>query len=1589
MAWQDIVAGAGNALGDVATGVLALGQTNNPDLPIGSTAALGQVTPEQKAENVTGLTDVLMYPVRKFVKQPLSAGLLYLDASTAPMSSETIGGYDRINSWNDAWNAAEDVSLGQELASALNNVGIGNQGPDSVRNQVNRALAAGTKVQFVDSEGRIKSGFKNNDWGNWFSGGVDGATYLLDPLIFVGKGAQAFRAARYYEVASGAKAARISSQVEKGTATISDTLRVWAGDGVNSSSSARIETIASTPFVANSANPTVVAGAYSQMIDFGYAAGLGKETIDQSLRQITRAFLGDTAAVTELRAAREAGRGQEALILDYIDLANGLNPAVDTKLADAYKLYDSALAKTLGEESGIVSAIDGAPVGADFLVGSTMGKVNFTRRGFNPEARGRFKVREFKKNGLRQNVVIQWAGQGRPTGYLDLKASGYGQPGNFEEVQSILFQAKASPAEARSWLDRLANTRPGMGRTERIESYAPGQGLGELTGLAPEGLNARSVVLERETMENFAHALRQWSVERALANGGYLDEIGSGASAVTGRLAAKARDLIAQQAAHAEAVRANGFWMMDDVIVHDPMLVAQLRDGKNMLMFDLKAIERLIKTDADYMIQGVGAGQRALNQAGRVGNVAKTGLESFLSDVWKPGVLLRGGYAVRNIAEAYGRMGAMGRLLPMVQNYGIEGTVNFLLNRVSGVKGISASVQERSAIARYGADSPEALAAAERNAAVQSRISQPFRVGDSRYGYAVSVTKRGKVKTRKVKADQAQFEQAMGGTSGGLRGAASGEETTARTLRVDGGESGLVKPKSGWERSDLESPSSYATPEVYQQASKQYWDDYERVVNQQVLGDSLSYRILRDGVDETRAWLNSPASVVYREANGMKGAERGEINAFFDVLADRLDSLVPMEIRQRVIAENGLTSKQYQLVVDDLAKQQGLEYGGELVGPIQGKLYGNVKEVFDTKNIYRKVISAMFRKIGTQPEDIFVRHPFLSLEYKNQLGSRLENLVAQGVDVTKLDASAVANLQRSARMASLGNLKKYIYTIDRYSNGAAALGIMSPFISSFNNTVRTWAKIIGENPQSLVYINDIFQSPARANMAIDLDTGQPVSSMPLIPSSKIGLVLPIPAALRNTLLKDLPPELVVAPPISSLNLTLQQSPIWMPPIGPVIALPVALMANWFPSNDFIELLSKYALPAQGESQFAPQEAQVPREVWKTVLPAWVRNTINKEDPDGTVRARVYGLMIIKEMERNAREGRPTGQIDFDRANRATEQYFKFKIFGNLSLPFAPNLVSPKDLFLTNKYREYQQQGNITVVGPDGVLTEKDATTRFVDDFSALLQPEYQAGAPNVAAAYTFSASQNNTGAQASKNAQRLLAAYGPEFLGQVASFDPSLIGTLVNDPNGTDFSSAVYNWQLNNNIGPGAGGKNFRETRTGEESIRQTQVSLGFQQYIASRQRIDAQLQSLGATSIQQVPSLQAQWKSYVEGLKTTNPDFAQALGQRDEAKYNNSVEGFRLLTSNPDVLKRNGQASSNIPVNEINLYIASRDALRAVLPVGYQVGVLNSKKYSGLESQWSGYVQSLIAQNPRFSQIYYRYFDGEFSTIDQVGTVE
>ena len=147
-AYQDIatgvVAGAGKALGNVATGLLALGQANNPDLPQGSTAALGQVTPEQKLENVVGLTDVLLYPVRKFVKQPLSAGLLRLDASTAPMSSETIGGYDRINSWNDAWNAAEDVSLGQELASLLNSAGIGNQSPDSVRNQVNREIAAGT-----------------------------------------------------------------------------------------------------------------------------------------------------------------------------------------------------------------------------------------------------------------------------------------------------------------------------------------------------------------------------------------------------------------------------------------------------------------------------------------------------------------------------------------------------------------------------------------------------------------------------------------------------------------------------------------------------------------------------------------------------------------------------------------------------------------------------------------------------------------------------------------------------------------------------------------------------------------------------------------------------------------------------------------------------------------------------------------------------------------------------------------------------------------------------------------------------------------------------------------------------------------------------------------------------------------------------------------------------------------------------------------------------------------------------------------------------------------------------------------------------
>ena len=806
----------------------------------------------------------------------------------------------------------------------------------------------------------------------------------------------------------------------------------------------------------------------------------------------------------------------------------------------------------------------------------------------------------------------------------------------------------------------------------------------------------------------------------------------------------------------------------------------------------------------------------------------------------------------------------------------------------------------------------------------------------------------------------------------------------------------------------------------YDTAIKDFWIDHSRAVTQ-LVGDPIASRILRlfsyaddpvrgsniaikTEISKLHSWLksNNPDAVALRKRYGLN---KGDVDARIDEINDTINKIIPVNLRARALKEQIAPDEYRQAFAERADYLSSLpdvprQTAEDAVGPLQGEF---INQMTDTTGRslritqqYRSAVDYLFKIVGSNPENIFVRHPFLAKSYEMRLAEMLNTKAKFGVDVTKLTESEVSALERTAREGALMDLKKTVYTLDRYSNGADTLRIMAPFIASVNNTYRTWGTIIKKNPQSLAYINQLFQSPVKAGLMIDLTTGQPVDSdskLGVIPSSRYGVMMPIPGIAKKLLKID--DRFILAPPITSFNVALQSDPVWLPPWGPYATMAAAAFANAEPDNLLVKRFAGYVFPREGDYN----ESQVPKDWWKTALPAFVRNFWEKEDENGTVRARVTSLMYLNEIQKITAAGGNVDSIDKKKIQDQVNGYFVTKMLGSATLPFSTNIIDPNQLFLLKKLQEYEQVGDVARVNPDGTpmidgVTGQpvtvDAVTRFINDFSSIL------GSRQAASAYAFSTTRNVTGAAASLDAYKKLKDLGPDLLGSIAEYNPQVIGALVNDPSGkNDFNSPVYNWQFKNVIGPGAKGENFRTVQDPYDAIRQTQIADGYRQYISERQKFDAYLKfngyvtSTGAPSLSSSPeNLKQVWRDYISALSTQNPAWATAYGDINASKYEDNAKAFKIALDNPSFASANSSTTSNVPVGTLKNFLDQRNYLINTLfgNKNYTAGVLDQAQYAPAKEEWTNFVAALTDQDPRFARIYYQFFDGEFTRLENSG---
>jgi hypothetical protein len=1769
--WDKIVSGfntAENAVGKVAGGVefglgaLATGaaaqEASNPYASAVNPeqskyySAPERFTPEAiqtagVATN-TSLTEALQLPLQQ-VQHAITTGMLAVDYATGGKQLTSAG-----KSLGDAWNVSNMLSPGQESVAGFNRL-FGGKGADSPREQVNRAIAAEHKLQFIDGNGITKSGFKDNYWASLVAGSIDAATYFADPLILGAKGLSVLKNMEYGRAITSSRIPKYAEEVSK--VASQDPTRYQTGLG------AQIKTIVG-PVEDGSQGISRAAISHLPIVkeainssDFGDSIHLAlKVGSTDAVAATPEVLIAHTigAQIGSLESQRWLESNAQ-IVVDHLNMkVNPINPAppMTEELRAQYELADKFYSKTLGDSQGLKTGLNMGLVGSDLgskNPGRAIAEVNKAVRQGNRDLAGsnpNWHIEKFQiAPGARIMAIAHWVGQTQPANLLRFK--GYEIGDAAKEVQSLLYEVKGWSPETRDvWMNKWS-----------------------------------SAITEADKL-NFAQDLDQARVTQT-----FIDLGASREDAIKG-----ATTLINKRNNELAKFKETGYYVDENGkdLIHDAALTTHLKDSHPLI--DIGHLYKTMKYDPSGFeeLPWIKKAEQPIRRGTFMTiDAINWGIDNF----WKPSVLLRGGFAPRNIADSGGRLAALNILGPMIRDYGIDGVKNWAINRSHGVNsivkdawagaekslgietgpGAVAAAQAKRRVqnpARVGqgsyqvvrnrkgqivlkqVDDPNALtnlgrpkthdivnenvlAPTENNIQISKSLKdaktgvpftfsgfrgegknyknkRPSTMGGARYvaddptyasqfgdvtdnhiihienpyvvngpeewialtnsanvypkmsfaespifkkylqdqGYdgivvrgidssgrvdsalkdvfggnqAISWAEKSISKGKGISTNSTILEKtqsvatdvsmpaAFGRGSGDFANAVSSEQTTRRavfpgdTQGVDGGWIRLDPPLKEDFLSQVQKGeiTQRRADREYRAALDTFWDSYSRVIKQ-IVGDPVTAKLI-SGVDraDVYQWYKSDNrnAIATRRRMGLDSSSLPEhtTNSFLEKerFVTQYINILPESAINKIASGELFLPKEYEAMIGDAS----------FVGPLHSQqihsAFGDLTFLGNMMRSYRSLINKGFKRVGSDPENIIIRNPYAEISFKNRLQEIQRSMEQGGWDMSTLTQSQVDDLIRTARMGAVKDVKKNIYTLDRYSNGADSLRFTLPFVAATNNTARTWGSIIGKNPQALLWINHFFQSPEKAGIVVNLDTGKVEGDNPnvltLVPNSKYGLVIPGSAKVLKAL--GLDPRFVLAPPITSFNVALGGSSVLVPASGPVVTILMGLLANAKPTNFLVKEFSKYISPSQTDRGLIPNSSQIQANPFKALEPTWVRNaTTLLFEKDGTTYQYQLALMLahtIQEKQKALGSQAATYTLteqDYKEAEKKTDRLFVIKTLGSGFLPFSTNIIDPQQQFLIQTFKDYQKQGAIVRVNTDqqspnfGKLESIDPTRRFVDEFGSIL------GSDQVAAAYTFSLNKNNAQINPTTYAYDKLNYYGKDLIGQVALKDPSLIGLLVNDPSGkVNFDSGVYNWEFANKIPQEKSNATYREHLAAIGSIQQTQVNEGWREYIVQRQKIDAFLSEHGASSISQwgkkngVNELQKSWTDYKDGLAQRYPDWANAFKERTGKNYESAAGAIQVMLDNPKVQKESGNPGAPIPVNELNQYLQLRKSLTSQLPFDFQPGILDTKKaYQGAADKYNLNVQQLINANPRFGEIFYRYFDGEFTRLDQSGT--
>lgn len=1272
----------------------------------------------------------------------------------------------------------------------------------------------------------------------------------------------------------------------------------------------------------------------------GLLAHLLGDSVDKDeTALILRSALGDPAAMDELAQ-------QRAYITDALKTARG-----DLSAADEYKLFaapdDSGMLPFLNENPAVIEAARAnyeslAKTDKYFADLMQVGGAKLGEEGLQLGTGSLTRT----TGTLGQNFE-NFIAQARSVKYYDQKVGNPNvevfQPTPFHRLyQKISWAAGERPAgivdfnDPDSYKEIVAN----VNQLEKIVGLTPDTSKkildSYISASTPEARFTATMNLENRAVRAIA---KKYNIDEEVANKIYNNFTGARTSAL-------------------KSIQDKGYMVdLDDSIIKVPQFESQT--ANYLPLMDFALLDDVLKHNSTVLSSLAGkAKYTTLN------------LLDVTQDLFKAGALLRLGYTQRNaidsqlrIAASVGAFASLRHLGPGLRNV-IDNVVSVPARMVDRYR----PVDDTLTYAKVQKKSQEVVKELNQNKAKIASLEAKLSLKPD------DLNLSGQLNTAKLLQEEKQavydhyvdvLNRSKGVDPKKRIGTGSYEVTTSdgKTYILDdafGGPLGdmfrrIASSGNSFDRMVDSNADMYARKLSYKGIGRVtpedpgYFDQWAQTLRQ-VFGNSavVNKIVAGQSMDDIARWLrNSPEGRDLRRRLAIDSADSSE---YVTKVAGFLDKYLP--------ASSGLREKIKDVTAADLRSA----FQDPTTLPV---IHGHILEenILNVSKIKgREIINSLFHLLGTLPEDTWARNPLYVYLYRKEASRRLNILsdLKGGAEKVPVTSAEQAKVMADAHKYAQREMKNILFNIERKSNLAAAMKFISPFFSAQENAYKTWMKLAVANPAIANRGYMVWNAPNRMGLVTDAE-GNPVPEGKTTGNDVIWVGLPkglqrIPGMQSLT-------ELGI--PKGSLDIIFQggMDALFMEgnpnivsdvfPVGPYVAIPISEVVKNQPS---LEDVFKWALP------FGPSKSVI-----DGFLPTWVKKqqvaAAGLENPQF---ARSYQLIWETEQMKAKRNG--DAPVSPAKILQMTKDYWNMRTVAALVAPFAPQFNSPY-MYYINKSREYRRQFGV------------NADAKFLEDYPDFFE-------------FTASLSKNPTGVQSSVQAVNNIKKYS-ELTSELVGIEPKLVGLVVNDFAGYDFSQAAYDYLYQKQISPASADK-YLSSQSPADAQKKVEANKGWTIYNKFMDAIDNVLQDRGLVSVQQkgAEDLAALKKGLIAKLavKTDaqgNPILNKATGQyqqsawyddyldSDGSKTNRVINGLDKIISN----KKFMEANSDSPTwKSVNAYLDLRKNIATVLATRTAKSI-DAKSNVDLKYIYDGVVNKLKQDDKLgFAYIYDRFLSQDLA---------